>query len=57
MSSGLNARKVAMFLGLTFAISWTSGIGIYLSGIKLGTLLRTILITALFMWAPAFSAI
>jgi len=57
MPSEVDRRKLAEFLALTFGISWTSATVMYLAGIEYGTLTNTILLVALFMWAPAVSAI
>lgn len=53
----VNARKVAEFLVLAYGIAWIGAIGLYAAGVELGTLLGTILLVIVFMWAPAISAI
>lgn len=53
----VHGRKVGEFLILTFGLSWTSALGLYLAGIEIGTLRGLILTTVLFMWAPAVAAI
>lgn len=53
----VNYRKVGTFLALAFSISWISAIVLYLAGIELGTVTGLVLVTILFMWAPAIAAI
>lgn len=53
----VNTGKVGEFLALTFGLSWTSALLLYVAGIEIGTLRGLILTTVLFMWAPAVAAI
>ncbi|WP_255171526.1 CPBP family intramembrane glutamic endopeptidase [Natrononativus amylolyticus] len=53
----VNTRKVGEFLALAFGIAWVGALGLYVSGVELGTTLGTVLLVVVFMWAPAISAI
>ncbi len=53
----MNAGKVFAFLGLTFAISWTTALVFHLLGADLSSIQGTLLLVAFFMWAPALSAL
>lgn len=53
----MNRRKVGLFLAVTFGLSWTGALLLYLRGIELGTTVGLILTTIVFMWAPAIAAI
>lgn len=53
----VDVRTVGKFLALTFGLSWTSGLLLYLAGIELGTVRGLVLTTVLFMWAPGIAAI
>jgi membrane protease YdiL (CAAX protease family) len=53
----VNPRKILYFLGLTFAISWTTGLALYVSGAALDAISSTILVVAFYMWAPAIAAL
>lgn len=53
----VDGRKVATFLGLTFAISWTTALALYASPIQLGALEATVIVVAGYMWGPAIAAI
>ena len=53
----VETRKVGAFLALAFGISWTSALALYAADIELQTLTGTLLLVALFMWAPAVAAL
>lgn len=53
----VNRRKVTTFLGLTFAISWTTALALYASPIQYGSLEATVIVVAGYMWGPAIAAI
>lgn len=53
----VDVRKVGAFLALAFGLSWTSAVGLSLAGVELTTLRGLVLVTVLFMWAPAVAAI
>ena len=53
----VDTRKVGAFLALAFGISWTSAGALYVAGVELQTITGTVLVVALFMWAPAVAAI
>ncbi len=60
--SGLDAHRIAVFLGLTFGIAWLAGLVIYLTGglvnsVKIGPSIRlaAILLAIPYMWAPAIA--
>lgn len=55
--STVDVRKVGAFLALAFGLSWTSAVGLSLAGVELTTLRGLVLVTVLFMWAPAVAAI
>lgn len=44
-------------MGLTFAISWTTALGLFLSPVRYGTIGATVIVVAGYMWAPAIAAI
>ena len=55
--SRIRLRKVGMFLVLAFGIAWTGALVLTLTGIELGSLAGLVLLTVVFMWAPAIAAI
>ncbi|WP_245853135.1 CPBP family intramembrane glutamic endopeptidase [Natrinema ejinorense] len=57
MTTAVDGRKVGLFLALAFGISWTGAVGLFVSGIELQSLLGTVLVVVVFMWAPAIAAI
>ncbi|WP_254769127.1 CPBP family intramembrane glutamic endopeptidase [Salinilacihabitans rarus] len=57
MTTAVDGRKVGLFLALAFGISWTSAVGLYLSGTALASIRGTVLVVLAFMWAPAIAAI
>ena len=56
-ASRIDSRKIALFLGLAFGISWTGAVAFSLSGIELETLTGVEFMLTVFMWAPAIAAI
>jgi membrane protease YdiL (CAAX protease family) len=56
-SEKVSVRKVLAFLGLAFGISWTGAVVFALTGVELGSLRGTVLVVAVYMWAPAVAAI
>lgn len=50
-------RKVWQFIGLTYLISWTAALIMYLSGVQYGSFLSTALIALLYMPGPAFATL
>lgn len=54
---GVDRRRVAEFLAITFGLSWTSALGLYLAGVDIATIRGLVLTTVLFMWAPAVAAL
>ncbi|MFP4644845.1 MAG: CPBP family intramembrane glutamic endopeptidase [Spirochaetales bacterium] len=57
MQSTVRIRKVALFLGLAFGISWLSALSLYLMGVEYGSPMSLIGIAVFFMWAPAAAAV
>lgn len=55
--SRIRTRKVGLFLVLAFAIAWIGAVVLWLAGIEIGTLVGTVLLVVVFMWAPAVAAI
>ncbi|GAB6862469.1 CPBP family intramembrane glutamic endopeptidase [Haloplanus litoreus] len=53
----VRTRKVLAFLALTFGISWVGAIAFAVLGVDLGSLRGTVLVVAVYMWAPAVAAI
>ena len=53
----VRTRKVLAFLGLAFGISWVGAIAVAVLGVDLGSLRGTVLVVAVYMWAPAVAAI
>jgi membrane protease YdiL (CAAX protease family) len=56
-SEKVSVRKVLAFLGLAFGISWTGAVVFALTGVELGSFRGTVLVVAVYMWAPAVAAI
>lgn len=50
-------RRIALYLGLCYAISWTVALVLYLAGVRYGSWTSTLLIATLYMPAPAFAAL
>jgi membrane protease YdiL (CAAX protease family) len=64
MNPTLDLRRIAIFLGFTFAIAWITGLVIYLTGgltgspqIAPGISLALVLMATVYMWAPALGNI
>jgi membrane protease YdiL (CAAX protease family) len=53
----IRVRKALAFLALAFGISWVGALVFFVVGIDLGSLSGTILVVAVYMWAPAVAAI
>ena len=53
----MDRKKIGLFLLFAFGISWTCAGILYLFGVEFGSKTSAYSIAALFMCAPAFSAI
>jgi membrane protease YdiL (CAAX protease family) len=53
----VRTRTVLAFLALAFGISWVGAIAFVVLGVDLGSLRGTVLVVAVYMWAPAVAAI
>ncbi|WP_207504405.1 CPBP family intramembrane glutamic endopeptidase [Telluribacter humicola] len=53
----MNTKKIQLFLSLTFGISWTVGLIMYLSGVEYGTMQSTVFIALFYMTAPALATV
>lgn len=51
----MNWKKIALFLGIAFGISWITAVSIYLLGIKFGEIASVVLVACFYMPAPAIS--
>ncbi len=55
--SEVDRRVLSLFLVLAFAISWTGAIMFYLSDVEITSVAGSLLLVAVYMWAPAVAAI